>query len=56
MALFTKTSSGYFVARTAILTGDIRIAADASFWFGAVVRGDVAPITIGRGSTCRTTR
>ena len=48
MPLMTKTSGGYFVAHNATLTGEIAIAADASFWFNAVVRGDVAPVTIGR--------
>ena len=48
MALFTKSAEGYYVARTAILTGDLHIDPQASFWFGAVVRGDVARISIGR--------
>jgi len=29
-----------FVAPTAVLIGDVRIAAGASVWFGAVLRGD----------------
>jgi len=45
--LFRKAPGGYYVARNATLTGDITIGADTSFWFNAVVRGDVAPITIG---------
>jgi carbonic anhydrase/acetyltransferase-like protein (isoleucine patch superfamily) len=48
MQLFTETSGGYFVANSATLTGDLTIGAEASFWFTAVVRGDVAPVTIGR--------
>src|SRR5215207_4644563 len=48
MPLFTRTPQGYFVAHNATLTGDLSIAANASFWFNVVVRGDVAPITIGR--------
>ena len=48
MPLIERTPSGYFLAKNATLTGDITIGADASFWFNAVVRGDVAPITIGR--------
>ena len=47
-SLFTRTEQGYFVAHNATLTGELSIAADASFWFNVVVRGDVAPITIGR--------
>ncbi len=48
MPLFTRTPGGFFVARTSIIVGDVTIGELASFWFGAVVRGDVAPITIGQ--------
>jgi carbonic anhydrase/acetyltransferase-like protein (isoleucine patch superfamily) len=48
MALFTKTSGNYFLAHSATVVGAVAIGEGASFWFGAVVRGDVAPITIGR--------
>src|SRR5215218_2367045 len=48
MHLFTKTAGGYFVAHNATLTGDVAIGEGASFWFNAVVRGDVAPVTIGK--------
>jgi carbonic anhydrase/acetyltransferase-like protein (isoleucine patch superfamily) len=46
--LFTQTSGNYFVAHNATLVGDVTIGELASFWFNAVVRGDVAPVTIGR--------
>ena len=42
-----QTPGGYFVARNATRSGELTIAPKASFWFNAVVRGDVAPITIG---------
>src|SRR5688572_6293621 len=48
MALITKTAGNYFLAHNATITGDVRIGELASFWFGAVVRGDVAPVTIGK--------
>lgn len=48
MRLFTEMPGGYYLAHNCTLTGDLRISAEASFWFNAVVRGDVAPITIGR--------
>ena len=48
MNLFTKTSGNWYLASTAMLTGDIAIGELSSFWFGTVVRGDVAKITIGR--------
>jgi len=39
-----------FVAPSAAVIGDVFMAEDTSVWFGAVVRGDVERITIGRGS------
>src|ERR1700733_1835855 len=48
MPLFTRTAGRYFLAHNATVVGDVTIGEDASFWFNAVVRGDVAPVTIGR--------
>ena len=39
-----------YVAPTAVLIGDVRIAAGASVWFGAVLRGDESHIEVGEGS------
>ncbi len=39
---------GYFLADSASVIGDVRLGRDASVWFAATVRGDVAPVTIGR--------
>lgn len=36
-----------FVAETAAVIGAVTIAADASIWYGCVLRGDVNTITIG---------
>jgi carbonic anhydrase/acetyltransferase-like protein (isoleucine patch superfamily) len=36
-----------YVAPSATLIGDVTLGLGASVWFGAVVRGDNAPITIG---------
>jgi carbonic anhydrase/acetyltransferase-like protein (isoleucine patch superfamily) len=36
-----------FVAPTAVVAGNVTIEAGASVWFGAVVRGDSAPVRIG---------
>src|SRR3954471_23799592 len=46
-ALFAQTSSGSFRAVNSIVTGDVQIGEDSSVWFNTVIRGDVAPITIG---------
>jgi len=39
-----------FVADSARVIGRVTLAEDASVWFGAVLRGDTDPITVGRGS------
>lgn len=36
-----------FVAENASVTGDVTLDPGANVWFGAVIRGDDAPITIG---------
>jgi len=46
--LFTRAAGNYFVAHNATVVGEVTIGELASFWFNAVVRGDVAPVTIGR--------
>lgn len=40
----------YWIAPTATVIGDVRLGRNASVWFGAVVRGDNDPITIGENS------
>ena len=44
---FRRTPGGWYVADSAVITADVRLGRDASVWFGAVVRGDVATVTIG---------
>jgi carbonic anhydrase/acetyltransferase-like protein (isoleucine patch superfamily) len=50
----------YFIADTATVVGKVRLKANASVWFGAVLRGDNEWIEIGEGSnvqdgsTCHT--
>ncbi|HUR94295.1 MAG TPA: gamma carbonic anhydrase family protein [Gemmatimonadales bacterium] len=36
-----------FIAQGAAVMGDVTLGADSSVWYGAVVRGDMAPIVIG---------
>jgi carbonic anhydrase/acetyltransferase-like protein (isoleucine patch superfamily) len=45
--LFERVDGGAFVARNAVVTGDVTLGADVGIWFSCVVRGDDAPITIG---------
>jgi carbonic anhydrase/acetyltransferase-like protein (isoleucine patch superfamily) len=37
-----------FIAPNCIIIGDVTIEADSSIWFGAVIRGDINSINIGR--------
>ena len=37
-----------FVAPSADLVGDVRVGEHASIWYGCVLRGDIAPIHVGR--------
>jgi carbonic anhydrase/acetyltransferase-like protein (isoleucine patch superfamily) len=39
-----------FVAPTATLVGDVTIEAGASVWYGAVIRGDFAPVIVRAGA------
>jgi carbonic anhydrase/acetyltransferase-like protein (isoleucine patch superfamily) len=36
-----------WIAPTAAVMGDVTLGPEASVWYGAVVRGDMAPVTIG---------
>jgi carbonic anhydrase/acetyltransferase-like protein (isoleucine patch superfamily) len=38
-----------FLAETAVLTGDVRLAAGVNVWYGCILRGDLAAITLGEG-------
>lgn len=39
-----------YVAPSAVVTDDVTLGDDCSVWHGAVLRGDMAPITVGAGS------
>jgi carbonic anhydrase/acetyltransferase-like protein (isoleucine patch superfamily) len=45
-----KISRDAFVAETAVIIGDVTVESDVSIWYGAVLRGDIAPIFIGKGT------
>lgn len=49
-ALCPHLDPGAWVAPSADLIGDVTLHAGASVWFGAVLRGDVAPVVVGQGS------
>jgi carbonic anhydrase/acetyltransferase-like protein (isoleucine patch superfamily) len=43
-------SPAAWIAPTATLVGDVRVEADASIWYGAVLRADFGPIIVRRGA------
>jgi carbonic anhydrase/acetyltransferase-like protein (isoleucine patch superfamily) len=45
-----RIGNGVFVAANATVIGDVELQAESSIWFGAVLRGDIERITVGRGS------
>ena len=42
------TAPGVYLAPTAAVVGDVSIGEESSIWYGAVLRGDVGKIRIGR--------
>ena len=42
-----KTDKNALITEGAFVTGDVRLAKGVSIWYGAVLRGDMGPITIG---------
>lgn len=48
MPTFVRASAGYYHPANCTIVGDVAIGRDSSIWFGAVLRGDVAPIQIGQ--------
>ena len=40
----------FWIAPTAVVIGEVKLAKDASIWFNSVLRGDVEQITIGKES------
>ena len=45
-----EVAASAWIADTAQVMGRVHLAADSSVWFGAVLRGDNDPITVGEGT------
>jgi carbonic anhydrase/acetyltransferase-like protein (isoleucine patch superfamily) len=45
-----QVSPEAWIAPTATLVGDVRVEAEASIWYGAVLRADFGPIIVRRGA------
>ena len=48
--ILPKVSPNAFIAPNAWLTGDVEIESEASIFFGVVMRGDINPIRVGKGT------
>lgn len=48
--VWPRIARGVYLAPGCVIIGDVTIGADASVWFNAVLRGDVAPIRVGARS------
>ena len=46
----TPSGGEYWIAPTAVVVGNVILKKNASIWFGAVLRGDNDPITVGENS------
>ena len=46
----TTAGDAYWIAPTAVVIGKVKLEQNASVWWGAVLRGDNEPITVGEGS------
>ena len=46
--LIVPIEGGAYRATNAIVTGDVTLGQDVGIWFSCVVRGDDAPLTVGR--------
>src|SRR5262249_42104447 len=46
--LFRRVDGGAFIASNAVVTGDVTLGEDVGIWFGCVVRGDDARLSVGR--------
>lgn len=47
---YPSVGNNVFLAPGVQLIGDVRIEDDASIWYNTVIRADLAPVTIGRGT------
>jgi carbonic anhydrase/acetyltransferase-like protein (isoleucine patch superfamily) len=45
-----KLGKGVYLAKTAVVFGDVTIGAHSSVWYGAVLRGDINRIVVGHHS------
>jgi carbonic anhydrase/acetyltransferase-like protein (isoleucine patch superfamily) len=49
-ARLSTDGDAFWIAPTAVVIGNVKLARNASIWWGAVLRGDNEPLVIGEGS------
>jgi carbonic anhydrase/acetyltransferase-like protein (isoleucine patch superfamily) len=47
LGLMRRVEGGAWVAANAVVTGDVTLGEDCGIWFGCVLRGDDAPLSVG---------
>ena len=47
LGLMRRVEGGAWVAANAVVTGDVTLGEDVGIWFGCVLRGDDAPLSVG---------
>jgi len=50
LAKLPTVGARVLISAGAALVGEVRLADDVSIWYGAVLRGDIAPVTVGARS------
>lgn len=50
LALLPTLGARVLVCPGAALVGDVQLGDDVSIWYGAILRGDLAPVVVGKGS------
>ncbi len=48
--IYPDVEQALFIAANATIVGDVTLGSDTTVWYSATLRGDMAPITIGRGT------
>lgn len=47
MTFTMRAINDFYVAETAVVTGDVVLGREVNLWFGVIIRGDIARITLG---------
>lgn len=45
-----RTEKAAFIAGSADLIGDVQLGEDSNIWFNTTLRGDIAPVIVGKGT------